>query len=388
MVRVKPYWHDRNRPAEKRRHQVEIKFRWPEDKSLFRERSVAPVRTKDAALRWGRDREAALLAGGKAALEPVAPATVVALYKDFWKDTFIPIYCKAERLKPSGIESKWWAYNHYLRPIVGEKRLDEIGTEDIQRIKASLEKKSPKTVNNVLTVLSTSLKFASREGVRGQDGLGLIERAPRIRLQKTARPKMGFYENDDFLALAQAAGKIDTRTLVLVLLGGDAGLRRGEMIGRRWCDVDFRRRQITVRQSAWKDTMGVPKGWPRADRRDDRRPARRPEAPPAPAERAGPVLRRWLTCHPEDAPVLDLGGAAASEPAARRCDPHPAPHLLFAPRDGGSTGTCHPGSRGTRGPVDDDAVHAPGARRAGDAIRLLDGYGAAPVASAAPPLVG
>ena len=53
---------------------------------------------------------------------------------------------------------------------------------------------------------------------------------------------------------------IDTRTLVLVLLGGDAGLRRGEMIGLRWSDVDFRRRRITVRQSAWKDTMGVPKG--------------------------------------------------------------------------------------------------------------------------------
>jgi integrase len=32
------------------------------------------------------------------------------------------------------------------------------------------------------------------------------------------------------------------------------------MIGLRWSDVDFRRRQITVRQSAWKDTMGVPKG--------------------------------------------------------------------------------------------------------------------------------
>ena len=260
MVRVKPYWHDRNRPADKRRLQVEIKFRWPEDKSLFRERSVAPTTSRAGALRWGRDREAALLAAGKAALEPAAPAKVVPLYKDFWKDTFIPIYCKAERLKPSGIESKWWAYNHYLKPVVGEKRLDEIGTEDIQKIKASLEKKSPKTVNNVLTVLSTSLKFASCEGVRGQDGLGLIDRAPRIRLQKTARPKMGFYENEDFQALVQVAGKIDTRTLVLVLLGGDAGLRRGEMIGLRWCDVDFRRRQITIRQAAWKDTMGVPKG--------------------------------------------------------------------------------------------------------------------------------
>jgi integrase len=46
---------------------------------------------------------------------------------------------------------------------------------------------------------------------------------------------------------------------VLVLLGGDAGLRRGELIGLRWCDVDLRRRLITVQQAVWKGIVDVPK---------------------------------------------------------------------------------------------------------------------------------
>ena len=77
---------------------------------------------------------------------------------------------------------------------------------------------------------------------------------------KTRKTAMSFYEPEDFLRLAEAAEKVDTRTAALVRLGGDAGLRRGEMIGLRWCDVDFRRRHITIRQASWKGVVDVPKG--------------------------------------------------------------------------------------------------------------------------------
>ncbi|HEX4449098.1 MAG TPA: site-specific integrase, partial [Polyangiaceae bacterium] len=40
---------------------------------------------------------------------------------------------------------------------------------------------------------------------------------------------------------------------------GDAGLRRGELIGLRWCDVDLRRRITTVQQAVWKGIVDVPK---------------------------------------------------------------------------------------------------------------------------------
>ena len=45
-------------------------------------------------------------------------------------------------------------------PALGPKRLDAIGNEDVQRLKAHLRGKAPKTVNNVLTVMNTMLKAA------------------------------------------------------------------------------------------------------------------------------------------------------------------------------------------------------------------------------------
>ena len=48
----------------------------------------------------------------------------------------------------------------HLMPALGRQRLDAIKSEDVQRLKAQLETKSPKTVNNVLTVLSVLLKKA------------------------------------------------------------------------------------------------------------------------------------------------------------------------------------------------------------------------------------
>jgi integrase len=47
---------------------------------------------------------------------------------------------------------------------------------------------------------------------------------------------------------------------LVVLLGGDAGLRLGEIIALEWADVDLEKRQLTVRQSDWRSHVTVPKG--------------------------------------------------------------------------------------------------------------------------------
>lgn len=49
--------------------------------------------------------------------------------------------------------------------------------------------------------------------------------------------------------LVDAAEKIDPRIHLLVLLGGDAGLRRGEIIALEWPDVDLRRGLLTIERS-------------------------------------------------------------------------------------------------------------------------------------------
>jgi hypothetical protein len=57
-------------------------------------------------------------------------------------------YARANRHKPSGIESKHSHFRTHLVGTLGEKRLDRIGDEDIQQLKAAIDGGN-KTVNNV-----------------------------------------------------------------------------------------------------------------------------------------------------------------------------------------------------------------------------------------------
>jgi integrase len=139
-----------------------------------------------------------------------------------------------------------------LVPQLGKKRLDTITDEDVQSIKAALADHAPKTVNNVLTVLGSTLRVAVKWKV-------LPALPCAVDLVKVCNLVPEFYEFGDYGRLVDAAGRIDRRTLLIVLLGGDAGLRRGEMIGLRWADVDFRRRQLKVEQAVWGTVTDAPK---------------------------------------------------------------------------------------------------------------------------------
>ncbi len=69
-----------------------------------------------------------------------------------------------------------------------------------------------------------------------------------------------FYDFTEYRRLQEAAAAIDPRVGLLVLLGGDAGLRRGEIIALEWTDLDLERRTLHVRRSEWKGEVTAPKG--------------------------------------------------------------------------------------------------------------------------------
>ncbi len=136
---------------------------------------------------------------------------------------------------------------------LGDRRLDQIRDQDIARLKADLKDLSPKTVNNVLVTLSTMLKAAREWGV--------IPYLPcTIKLLKVSVGTVEFYEQPDYERLVAAARELDPRIELLVLLGGDAGLRRGEIIALEQTDCDTRRGILHVRRSEWKGHVTLPKG--------------------------------------------------------------------------------------------------------------------------------
>jgi integrase len=231
--------------------EVDIRFTYP-DGSPFRRRFKAPVTSVSAAKRWGEAREAAFLREPPPSERPPEePKKEVPTLSEFGP-RFIENYARANRQKASTIAAKRSILKKHLYVRLGEKRLDEIDDEDVQALKSSLAQHSRKTVNNVLAVLGKLLKVAVKWKV--------IPKLPcTIELMKVSNLVVKFYEFGQYKRLVEAASRYDVRALVLVLLGGDAGLRMGEMLALRWCDVDFRRKQIVIQQAVWQGVVDVPK---------------------------------------------------------------------------------------------------------------------------------
>lgn len=211
-----------------------------------RERKVLKRVSESVAKRWGRDRERHLLQHG---LPPVAKE--VPRVEEF-APKFLDGYARANRQKPSGIAAKETIIRVHLLPLLGPKRLDAITNEVVQGLKNSLRAKTPKTVNNVLTVLNRMLKTAVEWET--------MDRMPcSIRLLKLPRASARFHDFDEYERLV-AAAKSDALAYLIVLLGGEAGLRCGEMMALEWSDVDLVKRQLRVERSDWKGHVTAPKG--------------------------------------------------------------------------------------------------------------------------------
>ena len=214
------------------------------DRRRERKRKLA---SKSSAHRWGLSRERELLANGLP-----KPRKEVPTLEEF-APRFVEGHARANRHKPSGIAAKETILRVHLLPLLGKRRLDQIANEDIQRLKHRLRQKAPKTVNNVLTTLSKLLSVAAEWDV--------VDSLPcTIKLLKTPKSSIAFHDFGDYERLVVGAQAVDANAHLIVLLGGEAGLRCGEMMALERRDVDLERGQLTVRRSEWKGHVTAPKG--------------------------------------------------------------------------------------------------------------------------------
>jgi integrase len=167
---------------------------------------------------------------------------------------FIDEHARANRQKASGIAAKEMIFRVHLLPLLGADRpLDAITNADVQRLKFALRDKAPKTVNNILTVLNTSLKKAVEWGA-------LDELPCTIRLLKTTQRAIDFYDFDEYEAVVEAARATDAVSYVVVLLAGEAGLRSSEIRALHQTDVNLIKGQLCIQRADWRGQVSTTKG--------------------------------------------------------------------------------------------------------------------------------
>ena len=305
-VTVRPY----------RRGGCEVDIQWrSQDGRRHRERKRLDITSKTAAQRWGEGRERELLTRGPTHRRKEVPTL------EQFAPRFMDGHARANQAKPSGIAHKELVLKNHLFPALGAKRLDEITDEDVQQLKYKLRHRKPRTVNNVLTVLSVMLKKAVEWRVI--DHARCVVRLVKVH-QGTAR----FYSFEEFEALLAVARRVSPVAELVVLIGGEAGLRAGEMRALQWADVDFTRRQLRVARSEWHGHLTATKGGRVRYVPLTRRLAAALEAAQRGTRKADEVLKRENGSPFGESHVADLLIKVAREAAMPPHGPHTLRHTF------------------------------------------------------------
>lgn len=173
-----------------------------------------------------------------------------AVFAREWFETYV----KANN-KPSEQYNKSTHLNKHLIPFLGKLKLGEITAEHVERFKAAKRKAglAEKTINLHLGCLAKCLRTALE--------WGRIDRIPEIKKLKTQTPEMDFLSPQDSDRLLAYAHKYEPLWHPMILTALRTGMRRGELIGLQWDDVDLKRRKITVRRSMINGVMSSTKNY-------------------------------------------------------------------------------------------------------------------------------
>jgi len=142
--------------------------------------------------------------------------------------------------------STWRRYDEVVRthlsPALGQRRLDRLTASEVQAfLNACQSRLAPATVVKIHAVLRVALSDAER--------LDLIARNPA----KAARPPRNVPAERRSLTPAEARRLLDVargeRLEAAVVVALTTGLRRGELLGLCWEDLDFAAGTLVVRRS-------------------------------------------------------------------------------------------------------------------------------------------
>jgi integrase len=134
----------------------------------------------------------------------------------------------------------------------GCTRLDEIALSQVREfVKAPLAKElAPATVLKATALLKEMFKHAVQWGYLDANPAQYVER-PRVEIEE-----MQILTPPEIRRLLDVAEE-PVRTLLLCAVV--TGMRRGELLGLKWEDIDFDGNRIHVRRSLWRGKFVTPK---------------------------------------------------------------------------------------------------------------------------------
>lgn len=159
-------------------------------------------------------------------------------FAQMWFDIY-----KKPYLREKSQDAIRYVLNHQILPQLGGCRLQDISPMQIQALMAGLAGKSNSLQSKVLIHLRSIFTVAFENGLVAKSPVSQTLKAGG----KRAGEKIALTPEESSLLLEQVKN-IRARTFLLIAL--HTGMRRGEIIGLQWEDIDFQKKVIHVRHNA------------------------------------------------------------------------------------------------------------------------------------------
>lgn len=162
-------------------------------------------------------------------------------YLDYWLEEIV-----RPNRRPKTYQQYESVSRLYLKPALGGTLLTKLSVPRVQAFineqfaQVESQGQSKRKVHTMRAVLSAGLSRAMREELVTRNAAQLVELHPDVR--KHVQPWTAD-EATRFLEFARSSQLFPAYAFLLLL-----GLRRGELLGLRWQDVDFERDEIRIRQ--------------------------------------------------------------------------------------------------------------------------------------------
>lgn len=164
---------------------------------------------------------------------------------DQWYSDYVVLYLHSRR--PRTVEGYAQLHSAYISPGIGGQQLEAVTPEDIQRVLIDAgERGGQRCAQAVYALVRAVYRRAVRSRHVQWSPVDAVDRP-----QHSPEPGCALTEADYAAALPWI---LDDLGLALALL---AGLRRGEIAGLRWGDVDLPARQLHVRRQRIRTRDGL-----------------------------------------------------------------------------------------------------------------------------------
>jgi len=169
-----------------------------------------------------------------------------------WEDDHLVVRQQLGRLKESTLVGYRVNLRLHIGPFFGRMRIDEIALPHVREfVKALLAKNlAPASVLKSVALVKEMFKHAVQWGYLDANPAQYVER-PRVEIGETQ-----VLTPPEIRRLLDAAEEpVRTMLLCAVL----TGMRRGELLGLKWEDIDLEGNRIQVRRALWRGKFVTPK---------------------------------------------------------------------------------------------------------------------------------